>query len=112
MGGKSASEGRIEIKHNGIWGTICRFGWSKASSDVICRSLGYPGAKDRTLIFGQSNNFGPGNGTVWLSNVRCQGNESFITECPFSGWGISSQACNSHRYDAGVSCINKPGKSI
>ncbi|EDV19474.1 uncharacterized protein TRIADDRAFT_62104 [Trichoplax adhaerens] len=112
VGGLSSAEGRVEIKHNGFWGTICNFGWRIATSNVVCRSLGFPGAKPVNLVFGQTNNFGPGNGTVWLSNVRCQGNESFITECPYSGWGISSSACNSHRYDVGVSCLTKPVRLV
>ena len=44
--------------------------------------------------------FGQGTGPVFLSSVRCTGNESFLLNCSHSG---SVQYC-SHFYDAGVVC--------
>lgn len=31
------SQGRVEIKHNGQWGTICDNGWYTAEARVTCR---------------------------------------------------------------------------
>lgn len=40
VGGNSTRMGRLEIIHNGQWGTICSTGFSKTDADVVCRELG------------------------------------------------------------------------
>ena len=39
--GNSALEGRVEIWHSGVWGTVCNNLWSRADAAVACRQLGY-----------------------------------------------------------------------
>ena len=58
--------------------------------------LGYPSGRAKT-----NANFGPGNGSIWMDNLRCTGKESSIFDCDYSGWGLHS--C-SHSEDAGVEC--------
>ena len=45
--------GRVEICHNGQWGTICADAedeaWSEKNAQVACRSLGYSGALNSIL---------------------------------------------------------------
>ena len=43
-----------------------------------------------------------GTGLMWLNNVKCNGDESNITECSHGGW--SHHSCD-HRYDVGVMCV-------
>ena len=31
--------GRIELLHNGTWGTVCSGGWSYPDAQVACRSV-------------------------------------------------------------------------
>lgn len=40
-GGSKPANGRIEILHNGLWGTICDTHFDKATATVICTMLGY-----------------------------------------------------------------------
>lgn len=40
VGGKTPYEGRVEIFHAGIWGTICDDRWTYREAGVICHMLG------------------------------------------------------------------------
>ena len=34
-------EGHVEVCVNGVWGSICRSGWTLTSAYVACKQLGY-----------------------------------------------------------------------
>lgn len=96
-GDASEHSGRVEVYHDGEWGTICDNGWSLTETNVICKQLGYPGA----IGYETGGHFGSGSGPVFLDQVKCDGSEHFITECDHTGW--YTHIC-SHEEDVGVRC--------
>lgn len=92
VGGK---RGRVEVKRNGEWGTICDDNWDMNDGKVICLMLGY----SRTV--GTFTAAEAGTGKILLDDVQCTGNEQSILECPKSAW--ETHNC-SHSEDAGVEC--------
>lgn len=97
VGGSGPHVGRVEVFHNGAWGTVCDDLWDFSEAKVVCRELGYQGA----VYTYSSAAFGQGIGPIWMDNVKCTGNESLLAECPHNGWGIEN--CGHHE-DAGVMC--------
>lgn len=95
--GARESEGRVEIFHNGEWGTICDDHWDINDGDVVCKMLNYSGA----LRTPKQAFFGPGNGKIWLGNVKCSGNETSLLQCGNPGWNVD--ICDHHE-DASVIC--------
>lgn len=100
--GTIASQGRVEVMHNGDWGSVCDTEWDLEDANVVCLQLGYDGAKAAP---GRAS-FGEGTGKIWLSTIQCVGNESAIADCEHDGWEIKN--C-SHSKDASVVC-NPSGK--
>jgi hypothetical protein len=41
--GDGISSGRVEVKHNGVWGSVCSLGWDDDDANVLCRSIGFAG---------------------------------------------------------------------
>lgn len=60
--GGATSEGRIEVFHNGEWGTVCDNGWGLPDGDVICRQLGF--ARASRVVGGAWYGQGVGPGKV------------------------------------------------
>ena len=99
--GLRQDEGRVEIFHDGYWGTVCDDYWDIKDAQVVCRELGYQdavAAPMRAL-------FGEGNGHIWLSDVHCLGNESSIEDCEHAGWNAYGYCF--HFEDASVICYNE-----
>ncbi|XP_054552754.1 antigen WC1.1-like [Talpa occidentalis] len=103
-GGDSACSGRVEVWHAGAWGTVCDDYWGLAEAHVVCGQLGCGSALDAP----RAAAFGPGNGSIWLDEVRCRGGESSLWECPAAPWGQSD--CK-HEEDAGVRCSGSRSNS-
>ncbi|XP_069478470.1 deleted in malignant brain tumors 1 protein-like isoform X2 [Ambystoma mexicanum] len=93
--------GRLEVKHQNRWATVCDHGWDEKDAEVVCRQLGCGSA-----LKAESNNqpFGKGSWPILLSNVECTGLENSLFGCPHTNWGYND--CRGRR-DAGVVCSER-----
>ncbi|XP_040891443.1 deleted in malignant brain tumors 1 protein-like isoform X14 [Toxotes jaculatrix] len=96
-GGNSSCSGRVEIYHNGQWGTVCDDSWDLNDANVVCRQLGCGRARSAP----QSAHFGQGSGLIWLDDVSCSGSEPSITDCGHPEFGVHN--CG-HGEDASIVC--------
>jgi hypothetical protein len=89
--------GRVEVFHNGEWGTICDDYWDINDARVVCSQLGYKHAVKAL----QGGDVPDGTGQIWLDEVACTGSEKSLSVCSHKSWG--SHNCG-HSEDAGVNC--------
>ncbi|XP_030012414.1 deleted in malignant brain tumors 1 protein-like isoform X2 [Sphaeramia orbicularis] len=95
--GSTRCSGRVEVYHNGSWGTVCDDDWDFNDTQVLCRQLGC----DTRDIVPFTRRFGEGIGQIWLDDVSCLGNESSLTDCQHEGF--RNHDCD-HNEDVGVAC--------
>ncbi|PVD22127.1 hypothetical protein C0Q70_17931 [Pomacea canaliculata] len=97
-GGLTPREGRVEVFHNGSWGTVCDDDFGSEEAAVVCRSLGF---MSQGAVAYPRARYGPGTGPIWLDDVSCAGTEQFIDRCAYRPW---NQGNCDHREDVSVSC--------
>ena len=118
MDGRATNEGRLEILHNGTWGTVCDDRFSEPGGThnrplnvapaLACQMLGYTGGE---YASGYGRNIEKSRqNPIWLDDLRCEPGSTHWTgspatrldQCHHAGWGLNN--C-SHREDAGVRCF-------
>ncbi|XP_057583177.1 CD5 antigen-like isoform X2 [Hippopotamus amphibius kiboko] len=98
FGGPGRCKGRVEVKHQGQWGTVCKAGWNLSAAKVVCRQLGCGKA---ILTKRCCNRDTQGKNFIWLSEVSCSGEEESLQDCPSALWGENN--CT-HADDMWVEC--------
>uniref|UniRef100_A0A3B5B0V3 SRCR domain-containing protein n=1 Tax=Stegastes partitus TaxID=144197 RepID=A0A3B5B0V3_9TELE len=97
VNGTNRCSGRVEVYHQGQWGTICDDRWGMQEATVTCREMNCGNA----VAVKYKAFFGSGQDQVWLDDIECTGHEKSIADCPHRGFG--EHDCD-HSEDAGVVC--------
>ncbi|NXA43646.1 LOXL3 oxidase, partial [Eudromia elegans] len=100
-GGRTVSEGRVEVKRGDKWGTVCSDGWTTKEAMVACRQLGLGyslHAVTETWYWDASNVT-----EMVLSGVKCEGHEMSLSHCQHHGASLSCKNMGT-RFAAGVIC--------
>ncbi|XP_027714634.1 T-cell differentiation antigen CD6 isoform X7 [Vombatus ursinus] len=87
--------GRVELKDEGSWGTVCDDAWDLNDANVVCRQLGCGQAVEAL----EGSYFQKGEGPIHLDEVNCSGSELSLWECPAQ----RNHDCG-HKEDASVIC--------
>ena len=105
VGGPGRCKGRLEVKHQKQWGTVCKAGWHLSAAKVVCRQLG---CGKSTLITRCCDKDTQGQGLIWLSNVSCSGREEDLQHCLS---GLEGYNNCTHDEDTWVECEGNTCKS-
>lgn len=99
-GGANAYEGRVEVFHDGRWGTVCADSWGIENAMVVCRqlNLGYASHAVTQNYFGQTSL------RIIMSGVICRVDEISIFNCQRDIW--ENATCSSRHKLAGVICTD------
>ncbi|XP_060745217.1 scavenger receptor cysteine-rich type 1 protein M130-like [Tachysurus vachellii] len=95
VNGGSRCAGRVEVLHDGQWGTVCSSAWDMKDAAVVCRELHCGEAVEISYW----SDFGEGSGEIWIYDVYCRGSELTLNNCSSQG----GHYCD-HSVDAGVTC--------
>ncbi|XP_075995530.1 T-cell differentiation antigen CD6-like isoform X3 [Genypterus blacodes] len=95
--GADRCAGRVELRRNGDWGTVCDDQWDLRDAEVVCKQLGCGYALNVT---GQGGFFPIGSGPIQRDELNCSGSEENLWDCPAAQ---DPHDCG-HKEDAGVVC--------
>ena len=102
-GGESEHSGRVEVRHNGVWGTVCDDYFGVSEARVICRMLGYGNAIAH-VYDGVADL--RGDGPVWIrlsEGEGCSGQEASIEQCKARNLWLHDHHCE-HDEDVAITC--------
>ena len=97
--------GRVEVRHKGIWGTVCDDHFGVQEAKVVCSWLGFPN-ENAAVYNGTSDWDHTGDGPVWIRLTQdkvCSGSEQSLAECKERYLWSHDHQCN-HLEDVAVSC--------
>lgn len=94
--------GRVEVYHNGEWGTVCDNKWTLNDGHVVCRMLGF----SKSIKVLKASAFGGGKDKIWLTKLQCNGTENSLFDCKNAAKLLGNTGCT-HKQDSGVECKEK-----
>jgi len=112
--GKLSNEGRLEVRTNGEWGTICAFGNNKSSAKRICKDIGYKDGEWKTpndakavnycKFFNGKSHCGAKSQPIHFSHISCTDLDSNFNSCNKL---LADRKKCTHDFDAIIKCFNQ-----
>uniref|UniRef100_A0A667ZFB0 SRCR domain-containing protein n=1 Tax=Myripristis murdjan TaxID=586833 RepID=A0A667ZFB0_9TELE len=101
VNGSSLCSGRVEVKSNQLWSSVCEHDFDHQDAQVVCRELGCgaPSVLQGAL-------YGEGEALVWSKEFQCEGTESALLHCRSSGSARNS--CSPGKA-VGLTCSGRRG---
>jgi len=102
----NSNYGRVEVRHNGEWGTVCDDSSSSGSqstnniASVVCRAL--KGSDAGGTVYNGGYHSNHGGARIWLDNLECVGDEKSLFDCP--GIFHDNGGNCAHSEDLAVAC--------
>ena len=99
VNGISLCSGRVEVKSDQSWVSVCEGDFDQQDAQVACRELGC----GVPLVL-QGALYGEGKAPMWTKKLQCEGSESVLQDC-----GISHSTRNACSPDkaVGLTCSGK-----
>ena len=91
---------RLEVQHDGKWGTICDDDFDLKEAQVACRQL-QCGTEGVRRVYSLPEVASTKDKPIWLDRLRCHGSERGLSFCAHAGWGHHQCA---HHHDVGLCC--------
>jgi len=101
---------RVEISHQGKWGTVCGNDFTNADARVTCRAMGFNGGKAQYKFGHDFYRESVGPMPIWVKKAQCLGDEVKLQHCKGvhalgeAAW--PAKACENHDTDVGVCCVH------
>ena len=110
-GVENYSKGRVEVFHEGQWGTVCDNGlinqfedgianeplaMGQTVAEVICRELGFNQGVPVATKGPRSSD------RIWMKEVKCEGEEESLLDCDIT-WNDGDAYCEEYE-DLTVQC--------
>ena len=105
VGGQDNSEGRIEVKNEEVWGTVCSDGFDRNDANVVCKYLGRPGVEEVYSAADIPNIESAQDSPIWLSDLECTGQEDNPFHC--SQKVMKHHTNCDHNQDVAIKCSSK-----
>ena len=112
VGGPSQLEGRLEIYHESIWGSICDDGWGEEETTAACSQVTEGVVREGSRRLASKYGPGPGGkytGKIWLDSIHCPAGASTLFDCVTEHWGSSD--CN-HEEDSAAVRVALDGRPV
>ena len=103
----------LEIRYEGVWGSVCSLGNNRKSAKVLCREIGYRDGewknpennegKDFCKGFNDEDTCGAEAQPILFSNIICNDLDDNINKCNKS---LADPNVCGHNFDAIISCYN------
>ncbi|XP_070762184.1 LOW QUALITY PROTEIN: scavenger receptor cysteine-rich type 1 protein M130-like [Enoplosus armatus] len=98
VNGTSLCSGRLVVKSNQTWSSVCEDNFNQQDAEVVCRELGC-GAS--SVLQGEL--YGQTEAPMWTKEFQCEGHESALLDCQIDSSGSARDTCSSGKA-VGLTC--------